>query len=114
MAADTQAQSLSAFHGEDVSIVLTGEDNTNPTAYAMAFTLSRSPSQSVLLTITQASMTVAGSGPYTISIPLTRAQTGTTLTVDKYWWDLWRTDSGSNKRLAGGTLELHPPIRAQA
>jgi hypothetical protein len=117
MAADTQAQTWVAFAGEDIAIVLTGEDNTNPSAYAMAFTVARFPiSQggSALVTVTQASMTIAGSGPYTISIPITRLQSGTTLGAGEWVADLWRTDSGSNKRLAGGKLQLIPPVRAVA
>ena len=112
-------QQWDRFHGEDITISLTGEDNTNPTAYAMAFTVSRYPGGSALLTITQASMTVSGSGPYVIAVPLTRAQTGTTLAPATYpdgvfHCDLWRTDSGSNLCIASGKLTLKDPVRAVA
>lgn len=117
MAADTQAQEWVGYHGEDMSIVLTGEDNTNPSGYALAFVIAEYPGGSALLTITQSSMTFGGSGPYTITIPLTRAQTGTTLAYTtypdgKFTADLWRTDSGSNQRLAGGKLTLLRPVRS--
>jgi hypothetical protein len=111
-------QEWERFHGEDIAIVFTGEDNTNPTAFAMTLTVKRAKSDvSAILAITQASMTVAGSGPYTISVPLTRAQTGTTLSPTTYpsgvfHVDLWRTDSGSNQCLASGKLKLKVPARS--
>jgi hypothetical protein len=112
-------QSWERFHGEDIAIVFTGEDNTNPTAYAMTLTVARSKGGAALVTVTQGSMTIAGSGPYTISVPLTRAQTGTTLSPTTYpsgvfHVDLWRTDSGSSVCLASGTLKLKDPVRAPA
>lgn len=110
-------QEWERFHGEDINIVFTGEDNTNPTAFAMTLTVSRTPRGSVLVSVTQASMTIGGSGPYTITVPLTRAQTGTTLSPVTYpngvfHVDLWRTDSGSNVCLASGKLTLKDPVRA--
>lgn len=98
--AATQAQEFQSAHGEDVSIVLTGSDNTNPTAFTLQCTYCATPGGTPVLTITNG-FTIGGSGPYTIAIPLTRAQTGTTLVDGEYFGDLWRKDSGSAKRLAG-------------
>ena len=97
--ASAQAQEFASFHGEDVSIVLTGSDSTDPSAYTLVCTYAVAPGGTPVVTVS--SITVGGSGPYTLTIPLTRAQTGTTLTREEYYADVWRTDSGSSKRLAG-------------
>jgi hypothetical protein len=105
------AQVLSARHGEAVSVVLTGEDNTDPTAYAMSFVVSVGPGNTALVTVSTPTITVSGSGPYVVTCPLTRAHTGTTLIGrDNYAWALWRTDSGSERQLAGGTLILDDAV----
>ena len=112
--ADTQAQRFEGTHGEAINIVLTGEDNTNPTGYTLAFTVKAYPGASANILQLTSGMTVAGSGPYTITIPLTRAHTGTTITQHETYWDLWRTDSGSEKCLAAGVLTLKTPVRSQS
>lgn len=108
MASD--GQNWTAYHGDDLTIVLTGEDNTNPTAYAMSAYFNQGPlavGGTATLTVSTPTITVAGSGPYTITIPLSRAQTGTTLaSYDRWDFELRRTDSGSNKHLAAGRLTL--------
>jgi hypothetical protein len=107
-----QAQSWRVYRGEDAEIVLTGEDDTNPTGWALVFTISAYPTQTpVTLAVTD--VTVGGAGPYTFTIPLTRAETSD-LTADEYHADLWRTDSGNNVRLAGGRIKVLNPVRLPA
>lgn len=108
----SQSQTWTAYRGEDVSVVLTGEDSTDPTGWAMVVTISAYPAQSPV-TLATTSVTVGGSGPYTLTFGLTRAQTSA-LVLGEYAVDLWRTDSGSNHRLAGGKLILLPPVRLPA
>lgn len=63
------------------------------------------------LTVSTPTITVTGTGPYVIHVPLTRAQSGTTLGVGEWFIELARTDSGSNKTLARGVLVLHQTVR---
>jgi hypothetical protein len=107
-----QSQIWSVPHGADGEIVLTGDDNTNPTGWAMKFTVAATQGGTPLVEVT--AITVGGAGPYTLTVPLSRAQTGTTLTADKYFADLWRTDVGSNRPLASGQLIMPDSVRAVA
>lgn len=111
------SQSFSITRGSDVSLVLTGEQSTDPTGWALALYVALSPTNppdtgSVALTVSSG-FTIGGSGPYTITVPLTRAQTSA-LTSDLYHFSLWRTDSGSNVRLAFGTLTVNDDVRPPA
>lgn len=108
----SQTQTWIIYRGEDASIVLTGEDNTNPTGWTFLVTWSVYPGQSPI-TGSTTSVTVAGSGPYTLTFSFTRAVTSA-LTQPQYHLDVWRTDSGSNVRLAGGVMSLEVPVRLPA
>lgn len=110
--ANIQAQSWRVYRGEDADITLTGTDSTNPTGWAFVVTLSPSPGYSPV-TLSTTSVTVGGSGPYTLTVSLTRAQTST-LTRGEYAIDFWRTDSGNAERLAGGRLFVDTPVRLPA
>lgn len=115
--ADVNSQTWTSYHGSDVLIELLGPVGEDPTGWDLAFTCAKYPQESPP-TLTVTSPTVAVSGPdsdgrYTITIPLTRSQTGVTLSEDSYAADLWRTDTGNEYRLAGGTLALTPPVRLQ-
>jgi hypothetical protein len=110
-----QAQIWSVPHGADAEIVLTFTDTTNPTGWAMKFTVAATKGGTPLVEVT--AITISGpdaNGKYSLTTPLSRAQTGTTLTDDKYWADLWRTDSGSNRPLASGRLIMPDSVRAVA
>lgn len=107
-----QSQSWSIYRGEDASIVLTGPAGTNPTGWALLVTVKEYPEQTTpVLSLT--SVAVGGSGPWTLTAALTRAQTGA-LPRASYVLDFWRTDTGSNVRLAGGTLAVLTPVRNPA
>lgn len=107
-----QNQSWAIYRGEDASVVLTGPAGTNPTGWALVVTVKEYPEQTtpVLSTTT---VTVGGSGPWTLTFGFTRAQTSA-LTRASYVLDTWRTDTGSNIRLAGGTLAVLTPVRNPA
>jgi hypothetical protein len=113
---DAQNQRAEMFHGGDYDLVFVGLTQTNPTAFAMKLTFSLqpygSPYWAAVLEIAQTSMQVSGTGPYTITVPVTRAQTGTVLTKGAYYADLWRTDSGSSVRLAGVLFDMPQGERA--
>jgi hypothetical protein len=108
--ADTLNQSLTIVRGNDISIVLSGASSdfaSDPSAWAMQFSVARNRGQTPVLTIT--AITISGSGPYVATIPLTRAQTSL-LALDQYDWDLHRTTSGSVSVKAGGALQVLAPV----
>ena len=108
--ADVLSQSLKIVRGEDVNIVLSGaaaDFSEAPTSWALQFSISKNRGQTPVLTVT--SITIAGSGPYTATIPLTRAQTSS-LELEQYDWDVWRTNSGSVSIKAGGQLMVETPV----
>ncbi len=108
----TQAQNWTVYRGEDAAFTLTGEDNTNPTGWALVVTWSDYPGQTPVIGSTT-SVTVSGSGPYTLTWTFSRAVTSA-LTRHKYHVDIFRTDSGNNIRLAGGVLNVDTPVRLPA
>lgn len=110
--ANPQEQSWVIYRGEDIEITLTGEDNTNPSSYTMVATWSAYDQQDPITSSTT-SITVGGSGPYTLTVPFTRAQTSA-MTANTYRIDVWRTNSGANTRMAGGTIYVLSPVRLPA
>jgi len=117
--ADTNAQVWVGYHGDDVPYTAVGEDDTDPSGFSLLLTVGAYPGGPALVSLTQSSMTITGSGPYTITWQLTRAQTGTTLAHASYptgifYWELSRQDSGHHERLAGGKLVLLVPVAATA
>lgn len=115
--ASAQRQVWTIYHGEDRNIELLGPEGVDPGAFDLTFTCALYPQGPAVLSITNPTITTSGPNDedkYTITIPLTRAQTGVTLVRDQYAADLWRTDSGTQVRLAGGQLVLDPPVRTQS
>lgn len=100
-------QELTIYRGNDISIVLSGTFDSSPAAWSLQFSVARKRGKTPVLTVT--SITVAGSGPYTATIPLTRAQTSL-LVNDEYDFDLHRTDSGSVSVKANGRLLVKAPV----
>ena len=112
--ADVLSQSLTIIRGADVNIVLSGDAADfaeDPTSWALQFSVAKNRGKTPVLTVT--SITVAGSGPYTATIPLTRAETSA-LVREEYDWDVFRTDSNSVSIKAGGRLSVvapcYPPV----
>lgn len=97
MAATTWQQTWFVYRYSDAEIVLTGPDASG---WTLEFEIATSPTATPTLTVTPTISTT------TVTIPLTLAQLTSTLTADTYHGALWRTDSGSQKPLAAGTLEI--------
>lgn len=104
--------------GEDGSLRLTGIDKTDPTGWVVVFTLATYPGNPVsVLTYYPAVSGPDTNQEFTLTITLTRAQTLALLdfSVDgyskKYFWDVWRADTGENTVLASGTLLISAPSR---
>lgn len=97
-------QNIHIKRGEDVALTFEPTTGTSTSAWSLLFTL---------VTTTGAAATTAsgtGSTGGNITVNLTAAQT-TALTAANYRFDLWRTDSGSAKWLAGGTLNVAKSAR---
>lgn len=94
---------------ESVSIVLTG--TTDPTGWAVSARLSQRPEGPVILT--GLTVTKGGSaGAYTLTVTLTA--THTDRSHGRYRLEVWRTDSGNERRLAAGDVLIDPTIPASA
>ena len=106
--------------GEDVALALNGVDNTNPSGWALKFTLVAFPGASTAVLDLTPVVSGPVSGVFVITTTLTRTQTlallnPTTQGYSKtYYWDVWRTDTGSNVSLASGTLLVSAPARQAA
>lgn len=101
--------------GEDITLVLTGEDDTDPTGWSMEFYLSNYAGQTTP-TFSTTTVTVGGGtgdDPFTLTIQMTRAETSD-LTLTNYVWQVWRKDSGENVVLSSGTMTVSPPVRPPA
>lgn len=97
--------------GQDATLRVTGTDGTNPTGWALLFTIVPFTGKTTA-TYSTTSISISGpvAGEYTFTVPLTRAQT-LALALGTYSWDIWRTDTGSNIPLASGTLSVITPAR---
>jgi hypothetical protein len=95
------------YRGEAVSQPFLGVTTTNPAAWSLALTFCLTPGATPELSVTDG-FTFGGpdvDGHYTVYAPLTSAQT-LALAEGLYYADLWRTDAGSEERLAGYTEEV--------
>jgi hypothetical protein len=102
-------QVLSCWRGEDVTYEFSPLTATDITGWTLAFTVSDYPgADPVTLTIPNASITKTDATAGEFSVPLTRAQTSA-LTNAEYSFDIWRINSGSYERLAGGQLVINTP-----
>jgi hypothetical protein len=107
-------QEWTITRGEDASLVLTGPAGVDPTGWTLLFTVAASPGATPIdLPGTDPVVTVGGSGPWTLTVAVTRAQTSA-MTFEKGYWDVWRTDGGFAAPLASGTLNVETPVRAPA
>lgn len=110
MATDVLGQTLTIERGEDVSIVLSGSFSEDPTGWTMQFSVAKQRGQAPTVTVATPDIVIAGSaGTYTCTIPVTRAQSSTLL-LDQFDWDLWRTNAGSVSVKAGGSLQVLTPV----
>ena len=100
------------YRGEAVSYPFTGTFDSDPTAWAVRFTLVPSSGDAVEVTspTVTASVTDNGDGTWdaTFTVPLTHAQTDL-LATGEAGWQFDRTDSGSEWLLGEGTVEILEP-----
>lgn len=106
----------SFVRGEDTqALILTGPAGVDPTGWTLALYVGTAIGAPPLtLTGTPPTITVGGSGPWTLTVAgFTRAQSSA-FTFDKGVWSVWRTDAGFNRRLASGILDVKAPVRLPA
>ncbi len=113
MSVTVQEQSWEVYRGEDLAITLTNPSG-DADGYALLVTWSLYDGQSPVTGATGVTSGAAVSADGDeITFTMTRAATSL-LTRCKYRLDWFRTDSGSNLRLAGGTLYVLTPVRLPA
>jgi hypothetical protein len=107
-------QEWTLTRGEAASLVLTGPAGVDPTGWTLLFTAASALGATPIdFAGTDPVVTVGGSGPWTLTVPLTRAHSSE-LTFDRGYWDIWRIDAGFEAPLASGTLIVKTPVRPPA
>jgi hypothetical protein len=102
------------WRGEDVLLEFSPTDATDITGWALLFTIADGAGTEILTGSTgggEVEITDAGLGEFEVTF--TRAQTSD-LELGEYVWDVWKTTSGENWRLAGGTLSVPRSARNPA
>lgn len=109
------SQALTCARGESLSLPCTPDstvasDDRDITGWTLAFVIrpvSADLDDAATISRTTANggiiITSASTGAFTITV--THAQTGA-LDVKLYDWEIWRTDTGAEKRLAFGKLQI--------
>jgi hypothetical protein len=110
-----EGQSWEIQRGQDAAFIALGDDTTNPSAWALLFSLFPYPGATVP-TYSTPTVTVSGpdaNGIYSLTISLTRSQTIVSglLTGPTYYGGVWRTDTGASVPLFGLTLTIRPASR---
>lgn len=85
----------------------TTQGATNITGWTLVFSISTQPGRTITVSAT-CTITDAASGEF--SVNLTAAETAA-LAVGRYYWDVWRTDSGDEDPIANGNLEVISGVR---
>ena len=102
------AQTIQVVQGQDAALTGLTASTTDPSAWAFLFALNdqtaASGSTPRFSTTAVTAAQVAGGG-WTLTIAITRAQLAA-IPVGYYNWYLFRTGTGTNKPLAGGTIQV--------
>ena len=97
-------QEMTIARYEAVTITATMDPATNVTGWTFALNIRSAGSLLSGYPVTTFSITAAGDGVFTVS--LTSTQTAAFAAGAVYNWDIWRTNSGAEKQLAFGTLNV--------
>ena len=96
--------------GQDLKIRASMSPSKSVSGYSLTFTVKDSIGGTTRITKTVGSgITVINSGKGIVDISLGASDTSA-LSVQRYVWDIRRTDSGYNRELAGGELSLERGI----
>lgn len=113
MAVDPNDQTIRIYRGEDVSLDFTSLDATDVTDWNLTFTVRLKTTTLLTLTRDDGDVEVTDESAGDFSVYLTREQTSE-FANRVLKWDVWKVNSGSYRRLAGGTLVVQTPEFAPA
>ena len=98
---------INCYETEDITLTFTMTPVVNITGWTISMTVAISTDSPTALLTKTGTVTDAPGGVFTV--PLTSADTGTTLLVNTtYSWAVRRTDSGNITLLASGNLKIKP------
>ena len=97
---------ITFYKGEDVTITVTMSPATNITSWTFVFTAKDKLGGTQALQKTNASFTIADALNGVFRFTLSATDTGTTLSVRTYVYDIQRTNSGSATVLVTGNLKV--------
>lgn len=105
---------FSCFSGEAVVLTFSPGEDTSISGWTLVFTVRarRDPDLDTLLTksTTASTITITDAAAGVFTLTLTAAQT-LALGPGRYAFDVWRTDSGSEKPLILGTFTVEQAVR---
>lgn len=108
---DVNDQTVKVYRGEVRELQFAAEEATGITGWTLSFQVRTTDSATPVLTLTttggEIDITDDADGDFTVT--LTRSQTAA-LTRQEYQYDVWRSDSGYHRRLAGGKLLVLKPV----
>lgn len=113
MAVDPNDQTVRIYRGEDVSLDFSSLDATDVTDWDLTFTVRLKTTLLLTLTRDDGDIEVTDESTGDFSVYLTREQTSD-FASRNLRWDVWKTVSGSYRRLAGGPLVVLTPELAPA
>lgn len=107
-------QTITIRRGEDAVIPFAPAEATPITGWSLAFNVSTTPGAAVAtgfpLTVGSGiTVTSAADGTFTVVIP--KSVTKLLTSGGQYFWDVWRTDLGSETPLGSGKLAVKEPVR---
>lgn len=101
-----QLNDISVYKGEAVLLTFTMTPATDISGWSISFTLKTNQTDSTALISQAAVLTTPASGVFTVT--LTHAQTNRTAAT--YYYDVQRTDSGSEAVLSIGTFTISQEV----
>ncbi len=99
-----QINNVSCYKGEAVTITAAPLVQTNITGWTLLATFKEKPGDNAALLTVPGVITDAPNGIFTVS--LTSTQTKTTLGTGLLYWDIFRTNAGSETALSVGRFEI--------
>ena len=106
-------QKITLYRGEDVKLNFspTVTPSSSIATWGLTFSIAVPGSLPLLeLTTTAGDITIVSGTDGTFKVTISRARTATLTASSPYVWDVWRTDTGSYERLAGGQLLALRPV----
>jgi hypothetical protein len=112
-----RTSSITIFRGEDISLAFTtyttdtGTTAENISNWTLAFSVAESRNSTSKLITAAGSITAAASGTFSVTLAATDTDN---IAPGSYFWDVWRTDAGSERLLGKGTFTIEGTARIPA